>query len=61
MRPMEYLKKAQDFVESRGDSDWFSHYYTFYRQEHDVRTSVQQALWQLYGDWKIIPDALTDS
>lgn len=54
MRPMEYLKAAQSYAEARGDCDWFSHYYTFYRESFDVRVSAQRALWQLYGEWELI-------
>jgi hypothetical protein len=56
MTAYEYLAKAQELVNERNDSDWFSHYYTMYRENFDVKVSAQRALWQLYGEWEMIGD-----
>ena len=47
---MEYLIKAQRYVEDHGDGDWFRVYYTFFREEYSVKDSTWKALSWLYGD-----------
>jgi hypothetical protein len=45
---MEFLIRAEQYVESLADEYWFYHYYRGYREQHSVRESVWLALAQLY-------------
>lgn len=49
---MDFLKRAETYAESIDDHGWFSHYYTIYREEHqmNVHDSVYSTLCKLYGD-----------
>ena len=47
---MDYLKRAQDYTEARGDENWFNEYYTSYREFYNVADSVFCALSWLYDE-----------
>jgi len=47
---MEFLRRAQNYAEARGDENYFSHYYTLYRQQYTVAWSVRKTLEWLYDD-----------
>ena len=50
MDKMEYLKRAQDYTETRGDENWFAEVYTRYREYYSVSDSVWCALTWLYDE-----------
>lgn len=45
---MDFLKRAQAYAEAKGDNDWFCEWYSTFRQEYNVRTSVWNTLVYLY-------------
>jgi hypothetical protein len=47
---MEYLKRAEQYAESRGDEFWFKNMYTQYRDTNDVAEAVWKTLSYLYTD-----------
>lgn len=47
---MEFLKRAEQYAAAQGDTDWFNHYYTKYREYHNVSESVWRTLSWIYGD-----------
>jgi len=47
---MEFLKRAEDYTEARGDENWFKEVYTRYREWYDVSDSVFCALTWLYDE-----------
>jgi hypothetical protein len=51
---MEFLKNAEAYCESIGDSFWFKEYYTRYREYYSVEDSVYSALLAMYGDESLI-------
>lgn len=44
MRPMEYLRQAENFVERHGNIAIFYKNYTDARQDYDVVTSIEVAV-----------------
>lgn len=47
---MDFLKRAQSYAEANGDEMYFIEWYSTFRKEYDVRTSVWNALVWLYSD-----------
>ena len=47
---MEYLKRAEQYAEARGDEFWFKNIYTRYRESNNVTDSVWKTLSYLYTD-----------
>jgi len=45
---MEYLKRAQQYAEARGDDNYFREAYTVLRETNSVEDSVWRALEYLY-------------
>ncbi len=50
MDKMGFLKRAQDYTETRGDENWFAEVYTRYREWYNVSDSVFCALTWLYDE-----------
>lgn len=48
---MEFLKRAEQYAEVRGDGDWFKNIYTELRQFNDVKDSVWKTIQYLYGSF----------
>lgn len=48
---MDFLKRAEQYAEVRGDSDWFKNIYTELRQYNDVNDSVWKTIQYLYGSF----------
>lgn len=51
---MEFLKNAEAYCESVGDSFWFKEYYTRYREYYSVEDSVYSALMAMYSDESLV-------
>ncbi len=47
---MDFLKRAEDYAEARGDGNWFKERYTTYREWYNVSDSVWCALTWLYDE-----------
>jgi hypothetical protein len=47
---MEYLKRAEEYAESRGDDLWFKNLYTGFREFNNVEDSVWKTLSYLYSN-----------
>lgn len=50
MNPMDYLKRAIEYTEKRGDDYFFRGIYKHYRESHGVSNSVWYALVNLYDE-----------
>lgn len=48
---MDFLKRAEQYAEVRGDGDWFKNLYTELRQYNDVNDSVWKTIQYLYGSF----------
>jgi len=48
---MEFLKRAQAYVEARGDENYFCEVYTILRESNSVEDSVWKALQYLYDGY----------
>ena len=47
---MNYLKRAQDYAEVRGDDNYFRNLYTGFREYNSVNDSVWKTLSYLYDN-----------
>ena len=47
---MDFLKRAEEFCETRGDEYWFKHIYSGYREFNTVVDSVWHTLVYLYNE-----------
>jgi len=48
---MDFLKRAQQYAQVRGDDNWFREVYTQLRQHYNVDESVWKTLQYLYGSY----------
>ena len=47
---MEYLKRAEQYAEARGDEFWFKNLYTQFRDFNNVTDSIWKTLSYLYSN-----------
>ena len=47
---MEYLKRAEQYAEARGDEFWFKNLYTQFRDFDNVTDSIWKTLSYLYSN-----------
>jgi len=47
---MEFLERAEKYAAARGDTEFFNHWYTKYREWYNVNDSVWCALTWLYDE-----------
>ena len=47
---MEYLKRAEQYAEARGDEFWFKNLYTQFRDYNNVTDSIWKTLSYLYSN-----------
>jgi hypothetical protein len=47
---MDFLKRAQDYADARGDDNYFRNLYTGFREYNNVNDSVWKTLSYLYDN-----------
>jgi hypothetical protein len=50
MNKFNFLNRAEKYAESRGDENYFKHWYTRYREYYNIEDSVWRALTWLYDE-----------
>jgi hypothetical protein len=49
-RTSEYLNRAANFCEARGDYKLFDEKYSFYREQTNIRDSIWLTIREMYGE-----------